>query len=230
MNPENKKRIKVLQNGPYQVSGNTPLDQLQFVPERGGASKAYKEIQQYKVDETYYLCRCGRTKNYPYCDGSHFAGIPFDGTETAGHKTYDEMSEMIEGQQIDMMDAEELCAVARFCDTYSTTWNLVEESTDPESLKIIKQQCADCPSGRLTPVTKEGVRIDPELPQEISMLEDIAVKAHGPIWVKGGISIEDGNGIMYPVRNRVTLCRCGKSKNKPFCDASHMENKGELND
>lgn len=230
MNPENKKRIKVLKNGPYQVTGNTPLNQLRFVADKKGASTEYKLIQNYEVDETYYLCRCGRTRNYPYCDGSHLAGIPFDGTETAEHKSYDDAAIKYTGKQIDLMDAEDLCAVARFCDTYTTTWNLVEESDDPDSIQIIKQQCADCPSGRLTPVTKDGKRLEPELPQEISMLEDVPVKAHGPIWVKGGIPIEDEKGYTYEIRNRVTLCRCGKSKNKPFCDATHMQNKGELQD
>jgi CDGSH-type Zn-finger protein len=43
----------------------------------------------------------------------------------------------------------------------------------------------------------------------------------GPIWVRGGISVYSGQGMLYEVRNRVTLCRCGKSTNKPFCDSSH---------
>ncbi|MDL2281961.1 CDGSH iron-sulfur domain-containing protein [Parabacteroides sp. OttesenSCG-928-G06] len=230
MNPLSKKKIKVMKDGPYQVVGNIPLNQLSFVADKKGASTGYKEIQKYKVDDTYYLCRCGRSKNYPFCDGSHMSGVPFDGTETARHKTYEQMAEEIEGKQVDLLDAEELCAVARFCDTYSSTWNLVTESDAPESVEIINRQCADCPSGRLTMVTKEGKRIEPELPQEISLLEDMPAEAHGPIWVKGGIPIEDAEGNFYPIRNRVTLCRCGKSKNKPFCDAAHMQNQGELKD
>ncbi|HUS98844.1 MAG TPA: CDGSH iron-sulfur domain-containing protein [Candidatus Thermoplasmatota archaeon] len=43
----------------------------------------------------------------------------------------------------------------------------------------------------------------------------------GPIWIRGGIPIESANGSPYIKRNRITLCRCGKSKNKPFCDSSH---------
>jgi CDGSH-type Zn-finger protein len=43
----------------------------------------------------------------------------------------------------------------------------------------------------------------------------------GPIMVRGGITIEGADGTVYEKRNRVTLCRCGKSKNKPFCDGSH---------
>ena len=45
----------------------------------------------------------------------------------------------------------------------------------------------------------------------------------GPIWVRGGITVESADGREYEVRNRVTLCRCGQSSNKPFCDGSHVE-------
>lgn len=226
MDSEKRKKIKVLPNGPYMVSGKVPLNQLRFVSDRNGASTAYEEIHKFEVDETYYLCRCGRSNKKPFCDGSHKQG--FDGTETAGHKTYEEMAEMIEGRFVDLLDAEELCAVARFCDTHGSTWNLVTDSEDPKCVDIVRQQCANCPSGRLTAVLKDGEAIEPVLPQEISVLEDTAAEAHGPIWVKGGIPIEDAKGKIYPVRNRVTLCRCGKSRNKPFCDGSHMQNEGEL--
>ena len=36
-----------------------------------------------------------------------------------------------------------------------------------------------------------------------------------------GIQIESEDGTLYEVRNRVTLCRCGKSSNMPFCNGSH---------
>ncbi|MDH6358675.1 CDGSH iron-sulfur domain-containing protein [Parabacteroides sp. PF5-9] len=228
MNSEKNKKIKVLPNGPYQVSGHVSLNQLRFVADRRGASTAYKEIQKYETDETFYLCRCGNTKNYPFCDGSHLQG--FEGTETAGFKTYDEMAKIIKGDVVDLMDAEELCGVARFCDTHGSTWNLVEGSNNPESVEVVKHQCCNCPSGRLTVITKDGKRIEPELQQEISLLEDTAASVHGPIWVKGGMAIESAEDKIYPIRNRVTLCRCGKSQNKPFCDAMHMHNKGELMD
>jgi CDGSH-type Zn-finger protein len=32
------------------------------------------------------------------------------------------------------------------------------------------------------------------------------------------------DGTPYEVRNRQTVCRCGQSRNKPFCDGSHKEN------
>lgn len=226
MESERRKKIKVLPNGPYEVSGKVPLNQLRYVDDRNGASTRYKKIRDIDVPETYHLCRCGRSNNKPFCDGSHKQG--FDGTETASHKPYDEMAEKIEGKYVDILDAEELCAIARFCDTHGSTWNLVTDSDDPNCVDIVRQQCSNCPSGRLTAVLKDGERIEPYLPQEISILEDTPAEAHGPIWVKGGIPIEDAEGLFYPVRNRVALCRCGKSSNKPFCDGSHMRNQGEL--
>ena len=45
----------------------------------------------------------------------------------------------------------------------------------------------------------------------------------GPIWVRGGVQVVAADGEPYEVRNRQTLCRCGRSQNKPFCDGSHKE-------
>lgn len=225
MDIENRKKVKVLENGPYEVSGNIPMNQLRFVPDAEGASLRYEKVKDYPQAETYHLCRCGRSKNKPFCDGTHLEG--FNGKETATHQTYEQMAGFIEGKSIDMLDAENLCAVARFCDTNGTTWDLVEKGNSNETNEIVIYQCNNCPSGRLTGVTKDGKRIEPELPQEISILEDPGAEVHGPIWVKGGIIIADASGKPYPVRNRVTLCQCGKSRNKPFCDARHMQNEGE---
>ena len=215
------KRIKVLKNGPYRIIGGIPLNHLRYVPNEKGASVEYEEIEKYSPEGNCFLCRCGKSLRTPFCDGRHFDS--FDGTETASHETYEEMATFITGKQMDIMDAEELCAYARFCTSESDTWTLVAESDDdPAAKATIIHQCNYCPAGRLTAVTKEGVRIEPDLPQEISILEDPAKGCIGPIWVKGGIEIEDENGQVYPVRNRVTLCRCGGSKNKPFCDGAHL--------
>ena len=53
-------------------------------------------------------------------------------------------------------------------------------------------------------------------------MQDPHESVSGPISVRGGIVIESADGREYEVRNRVTLCRCGQSSNKPFCDGSHV--------
>jgi hypothetical protein len=51
----------------------------------------------------------------------------------------------------------------------------------------------------------------------------IAAIADGPLWVRGAIKVQAADGFAYEQRNRITLCRCGQSENKPFCDGSHKE-------
>ena len=68
---------------------------------------------------------------------------------------------------------------------------------------------------------KTGKPIEPKLEPAITIIEDPQANVSGPIGLKGGIELESSDGTNYEARNRMTLCRCGKSKNKPFCDASH---------
>ena len=63
--------------------------------------------------------------------------------------------------------------------------------------------------------------IEPNLEKSIGAIEDPAIGTFGPLWIRGGIPIYSADDKLYEVRNRVTLCRCGKSTNKPFCDSSH---------
>ncbi|HEY2476158.1 MAG TPA: CDGSH iron-sulfur domain-containing protein [Candidatus Cybelea sp.] len=65
--------------------------------------------------------------------------------------------------------------------------------------------------------------LEPRLEPSISLIEDPAMKCSGPLWVRGGVRIEGAGGQEFEVRNRVTLCRCGASQNKPFCDGTHAD-------
>ena len=52
----------------------------------------------------------------------------------------------------------------------------------------------------------------------------IRVTEHGPLRVKGPITLEDPDGNNYEIaRKTIFLCRCGASRNKPFCDGSHND-------
>jgi hypothetical protein len=74
----------------------------------------------------------------------------------------------------------------------------------------------------LIAVDKEtGKPVEPKLPQSIGVVEDPAQNCSGPLWVRGGISLIGADGQAYEVRNRMTLCRCGRSENKPFCNGAH---------
>ena len=76
------------------------------------------------------------------------------------------------------------------------------------------QMVERCPSGKLG-YEVDGVAVEPDLPEAVSVTKD------GPYWVTGGIPVTMSNGQTLEVRNRVTLCRCGQSQNKPLCDGTH---------
>lgn len=217
-------KIKVSQDGPYLVSGSLPLAKEKIVLNKQGESVAWEKIQEYPLKETYALCRCGRSANMPYCDGAHVK-IKFSGTETASRQKYNECAEKTAGPELDLKDWPALCAVARFCDRLGGAWALTEQSDNPAFKQVAKQQASDCPSGRLVAQDKKtGKDLEPDLAPSISVVAEAACQGAGPLWVKGKVQIEAADGALYEKRNRVTLCRCGRSNNKPYCDGRHTVN------
>lgn len=214
-------KIKVTKNGPYIVSGSVPLDKQLIKNGPDGFPCSYEKVEDYPLQENYHLCRCGQTKTPPFCDGSHTSCL-FDGTETAKNIKYDDQAQKFEGPKLDLCDAIEFCASAKFCDRGKGTWQAAVDSDNPEDKKLAIETAGDCPSGRLVAYDKSGQAIEPDFPPSISIIEDGNEKLSGPIWVKGGIEIESADGQTYEKRNRVTLCRCGKSTNKPFCNGNHI--------
>ncbi len=57
------------------------------------------------------------------------------------------------------------------------------------------------------------------------MAAKITVNNNGSYRIEGDVELVDGAGSKYDLAGRTTiaLCRCGRSKNKPFCDGSHKE-------
>jgi len=218
---KNVAKIKVSKNGPYFVSGKIPLQKQVIIADSEGTATEWQPSTKYAPQEKYALCRCGNSKNKPFCDGTHIK-VSFDGTETAGEEAYLNQPKASDGPELKLADIEDLCASARFCHRAGGIWKLVPTSDNPEKKRIAIEETCDCPSGRLVVLDKQaGKLIEPKFAKSIGLIEDPAMGVSGPIWVRGGVPVESANGKTYRVRNRVTLCRCGKSKNKPFCDSSH---------
>ncbi|HEX7586552.1 MAG TPA: CDGSH iron-sulfur domain-containing protein [Patescibacteria group bacterium] len=216
-------KITVSKNGPYQVSGSLPLSEEKIVPDENGDPLKWEKGKDYPQKRSYDLCRCGQSKHKPFCDGSH-AYASFDGTETADQKKYLEQAEKTEGPDLELTDAVKFCSSAKFCQRAGGTWELTKNSNDPKSKETAIQQACDCPSGRLVAWDKKTSQpIEPELEPSVSLEENPSEGVSGPIRVKGGVSVESADGKQYEIRNRATLCRCGKSKNKPFCDGVHLD-------
>jgi CDGSH-type Zn-finger protein len=214
-------KIVVSKDGPYLVSPGIPMSVQTIQPNKEGLSWEWVEGRRFKVEGEYALCRCGQSKNKPFCDESHLR-VGFDGTETATRQPYARQAETTDGPSLTLTDAEELCAFARFCDPGGKIWALVPMSDDPEARRLAIREGMHCPAGRLVVRDKKsGEVFEPRLPPSIGVVEDPAIPCSGPLWVRGGIRVESEGGTPYEVRNRVALCRCGASVNKPFCNGSH---------
>ena len=219
---EKKARIVIVEDGPYLVSGNVPLAKESAVRDREGVPVKWEMLESYPDHEDYSLCRCGASENKPYCDGSHSA-IAFDGTETASRVPFTEVAIRYEGPDFDLLDDKELCARAQFCQRAGGIWELATLSKDPKARQMAIEIAGQCPTGRLVVCDKgTGNPIEPPFEKSITVLEDPGRQCSGPLWVKGGIPIQSSDGSEYEVRHRATLCRCGKSSNKPFCDGTHI--------
>ncbi len=83
-------------------------------------------------------------------------------------------------------------------------------------IKVIQR----CPSGALIYKRKDGGSEESE-PEGNS----VAVNPDGPLYARGRIEILRSDGTEIGKEYRVALCRCGRSKDKPFCDHSHLQAK-----
>jgi CDGSH-type Zn-finger protein len=221
-NEESKKcHIRVTKNGPYLVQGNLHLSEQIIIADAEKTALKWQEGKRYPAKEVYALCRCGQSQNKPFCDGTH-AKVNFNGSETATYEPCLQRAKEIDGPELKLLDVEDLCASARFCHRAGGIWMLIPKSDDPEAKKIAMEETCDCPSGRLILYDKEQRQIkELKSSQSIGVVEDPQIGGGGPIRVLGGVPVESAEGKTYEVRNRMTLCRCGKSQNKPFCDSSH---------
>jgi len=168
---------------------------------------------------TMALCRCGGSENKPFCDGTHknigFSSSKLDGRAPDAREDY-----IIEG--VTLHDNRSICAHAGYCTdglpavfrSRKEPWIDPSAASPEEIIAVVKK----CPSGALS-YTAGGVedrdrKTDPA----------IFVAPNGPYVVKGGpelLETKRGDGAST---EHFTLCRCGGSRNKPFCDGSHWSN------
>lgn len=164
------------------------------------------------------LCRCGQSKDKPFCDGSHgsagFCSACCADEEMDRRKDY-------YGERITVHYNRLLCAHSEKCikglpavfKKEGRPW-ITPDAADPkEVIKAVRR----CPSGALS-YSIDGVEHrDPETPRE----PRITVMNEGPLCVTGSIELKDARWGKGASKEHYTLCRCGASMNKPFCDGSH---------
>ncbi len=214
--------ITVTEKGPYLVYGRPPLSEQFIMPDDSNESWYFQEGKHFSTEsEPTALCRCGASKHKPYCDGSHTRAA-WNPTLTAREESLLEHAEKIEGGTLTMTDNPKYCVFARFCHPHGDAWTLTEHSSDPDLRKLAMREASMCPSGRLMAWDKHtGEPYEFRFEPSLGLIEDVPIGASGGLWLRGGIPLRRENGHTYEIRNRVVLCRCGQSSNKPYCDGTH---------
>ena len=220
-NKPEKKLCKITKNGPYIVTGNVPLLKMTIQTDEEGYPITWKETQDYQQSSYFRLCRCGKSEKKPFCDNHHKV-IDFDGKETAKNVDFTESAKVYDGPELKLLDIKELCVGSGFCTRAGNIWNLTTHSDTPEFKVLAIQEAFNCPSGRLVLHDKSGKALEPIFKPSIAVTDD-EDGVSGPLWIRGGMQIQSEEKGDYQRRNRVTLCCCGKSQNKPFCDGGHLE-------
>lgn len=213
-----ERTVRITENGPYIVTGGVPIYERRIV--RRDGAYVWEDGRELPRSETYALCRCGRSDDAPFCDGrSHKR---FRGAETADRRPYCERAELIEGPGMDLLD-DRRCGKAMFCHRRDgSTWELQKRSDDPDARDEMVRAACECPTGRTVAVGKDGTQIEDDLEQAVIVVQDADRGVSSGIYVTGGIQVIGADGTLYEKRNRVLLCRCGGSRDKPFCDATHI--------
>jgi CDGSH-type Zn-finger protein/ferredoxin len=194
--------IRPTVNGPYLVSNVENL-----VKSRGERLEARPRMT---------LCRCGGSGNKPFCDGTH-ARIGFSSAKSpdrvADHRdTYTR-------EDVTVFDNRGICQHAGFCtDALPSVFRTnAEPFVDLAGVdrNAIIETVRRCPSGALS-YAIDGIEYrDQERDPTITVSKD------GPYRITGGIELPDEPRADGASTEHYALCRCGGSKNKPFCDGTH---------
>jgi CDGSH-type Zn-finger protein len=201
-------KIACLPNGPYYLLGDmTPTAVPGLRRANGEACLSVRGVA---------LCRCGGSKNKPFCDGTHgLNGFTDQRTadETQNHRT------SYVGKRITIHDNRGTCAHAGFCtDRLKSVFRMNQEPwIDPNgaSAEAIIETIKKCPSGALSYSVDDVEYRDQDREPMVTVTDD------GPYAITGGIeliAVTLGEDVS---KEHYTLCRCGASRNKPFCDGSH---------
>ncbi|MDW0141984.1 MAG: CDGSH iron-sulfur domain-containing protein [Nitrososphaeraceae archaeon] len=224
-NADMKPKILPLPNGPYYL-----INDMQ--------PKVVYNLQNFKGEPLsttvgIALCRCGASKNKPFCDGTHnvigfsSANRTLDENDDTKKTAIKDQRRNYPGKEITVHDNRKICSHAAECvNNLSSVFKLGSRpwiNPDASKMNDIIDVVRRCPSGALS-YSIDGVEYrDPEEQRN----PIVTVLKNGPYHITGGIeligeNIQFGEGAS---KEHYTLCRCGASENKPFCDGAHKSSK-----
>lgn len=127
------------------------------------------------------------------------------------------MSEIVLGQSVRVVFDGDKCIHARNCvlglpkvfqANVEGPW-INPDAASPEELLALAERC---PSGAVVVTGLDGSAMEQPSGRNV-----VAVQENGPYAVRGALEISGA-----PAGTRATLCRCGQSSRKPYCDGSHV--------
>lgn len=197
-------KIEVLEDGPIIVKGLKVLKN--------------SKSEDIEVSETIALCRCGESANKPFCDGTH-KKVGFSGKREIDKPLHKERE--YAGTNISVFDNRVICShsgecVSNLSEVFrlgESPWIAPDKSSVEDLISVIKR----CPSGALS------YSINGKHMRTFDHESDIAIAKNGPYNVTGDIQINIEENLEPPSKEHYSLCRCGASKNKPYCDGSHSD-------
>ena len=205
MSDNGRPKIKPTETGPYLVSGLTKLTR-------------YADGKDFPVEGNVALCRCGGSKNKPFCDGTH-AKNGFSSAKSPD-RAPDEREDY-KGNGLTIHDNRGLCAHAGRCtDGLPDVFQLGKEpwiAGEADSAEAVSKTIQQCPSGALSYSIEGTEHADRGGPSMIMFAPN------GPYVVRGGADLEGTELPKGGTLDHFTLCRCGASKNKPFCSGAHWD-------
>jgi len=194
--------VEVTKNGPYLVKN----------------LKVFRnhEGNPWEVKDSMIICRCGKSNTKPFCDGTH-AVIGFK--DAKDPERAPDRLDSYEGKDITIHDNRGVCSHYGACTTYSPkvfTSNEPWIDANGEEAEKTIFTIRKCPSGALSYTINGKLYMErPELKEEIITTKD------GPYWIRGCSEFKDPDGNKPEVKTHFSVCRCGGSNNKPFCDGKH---------
>jgi CDGSH-type Zn-finger protein/ferredoxin len=175
-----------------------------------------QEGDDIRAKETVFLCRCGESRNKPFCDGTHVAS----GYTDKNVCTNDRL-ENFEATGITVHFNRSICSGAAECvrnlpavfESKSEDWIHPAAASVEEVVETVRK----CPSGALT------FTIGGETAVKQEKAVSIRIVKNGPYEIKGPVEMDTPRWSVNASQTNFTLCRCGRSRNIPFCDYSHGE-------
>ncbi len=211
---KNKPMIVPLPNGPLYLINNRENKVVENLVNSKG--EKLSNIQGVA------LCRCGASKNKPFCDGSHsLIGFSTEEIEDNDNKNKKNKRQTYVGKKITVHDNRAICSHAAECvNNLPSVFRLnqrpwIDPEQETEVEKII-ETIRKCPSGALSYSIDKVEYKDYNVPPLVKVSKD------GPYLVTGAIELIGTEFSDDVSKEHYTLCRCGASKNKPFCDGSHF--------